>query len=126
MFIRTTVAQKCHNTFQIKNTPQSPQHISKLETQFDNCSKHISIFTTHFTLENKTIENTFQYNHTTKIEIEKTFQNTGNTWKHRRTPLLVGKVRLRMRGTTIVKPAIPPKSLLFSQYRLWAVVRKSA
>ena len=55
-----TVAQKCHNTFQIKNTPQSPQHISKLETQFDNCSKHISIFTTHFTLENKTIENTQQ------------------------------------------------------------------
>jgi hypothetical protein len=37
------------------------------------------------------IENTFQYNHTTKIEIEKTFQNTGNPWKHRRTPLLVGE-----------------------------------
>jgi hypothetical protein len=35
-----------------KNTFQCSQHICKLETQFDNCSKHISIFTTHLLTRN--------------------------------------------------------------------------
>ena len=36
--------------FNIQNTFQYSQHISKFETQFDNCPQHISIFTTRFNI----------------------------------------------------------------------------
>ena len=50
--VHNTFQKRKHNSIIIQNTFQYSQHISKFETQSDNCPQHISIFKTHFNIHN--------------------------------------------------------------------------